>query len=260
MKMFLVIILFFAILATLSPLDSGFNNFLSGFDQRLRALETARQPYQGDWIELDSTVFTSDASNNSKIHINAGSYDPSILFGIGDRIRYKLSGIPIYYYNFISHIDGQVIYLMNGLSATGSGLSFSDVAYSKIPTPNGFAVPVLADYPMVFTFPTSGITDNNSEFLYYMIGSIVVANLKFDVTLTGTPSTVEFESPIALSSIADGNNLSDGGGTRITIGTTGYTLKWNQVTDRFVITPLSGNWASGNHFSQVTFNIYIFGT
>ncbi len=241
-------------MSVLSPLDSGLTELLSGFDQRLRALETARQPYQGDWVELDAGAFSA-TGYDTKITVDQNTYTLDTLFGIGDIIRYKISGVPSYYYKYVVYTEDETIYT-DGMTIG----SFTDFAYSKVLSPTGFVAPVLGTYPMIFTAPPSGITDNGSEFSYTMCGRIITINLTLDITLTGTPSTVEFETPIASDYIADGFRFFDGGGQRIWIGGTQYVVTWNSITDRFIITPVTGNWTATNHASTVTFFIYVYPT
>jgi len=246
-------------MSTPNPVNNELAEWMNGLDQRLKDLERARQPYQGDWVDLDNTAFSGGGTVGNRIAVDTNTYDIDDIFAVGDGIRYKKSGDSSYNYNYIVFKSSPYIYIGSGLSATGgSDQQFDDFGFSKPLGPIGFPVSFLGDFPMVFTLPASGLTDNGSQFYYSMIGSRVYGVLILDITLTGTPAEVRFETPFAKTSITDGgNDLGDNGGTTVYINGSFYRITWDTVGDEFVLAPADGsNWAAGSYFDQFEFPFY----
>jgi len=182
-------------MSELSPLDQGFNNLISGYDTRLRALETSRQPYQGDWIELNPG---SVSQSGGKFYFES---DPANFLSIGDRIRQN--GTTYYVvWTFPPGNDSVGVISETMGSATGTVTKFE---YSKLVAPSGFpgvfVQPLSSDGGGAGTITTflpaptvdPGIT---GSVYFYMIGTQVMANVSIlGLTLSGagTASTIYYD-------------------------------------------------------------------
>jgi hypothetical protein len=178
---------------SLIPVDKSFTNFLKNLDKRSSALERARQPYIGDWYEINTVLFSYYSNNWITVD---SSLDVDIFFQVGDKIRIFQGGNEKFFY--IIYIDGanNRIMLNAGDDFTYINSTLTYFAFSRLANPSGH--PLIFDYStgvqiqtsdgMNVYDDTSDFTGNIKEAKYSMNGSIV--NIWYNLGTTSLRSGV----------------------------------------------------------------------
>ena len=174
-------------MTSLNPLDNRFVETISELQGRIYSLETARQPYLGDWINVTTTDTTLVGTTGI---VTFSEYDPRTKFAIGDRIRLsQTSATPSSYkYFYVISISSSTIKII-GDTLSGDDLEYLD--YSKNVQPVGF--PVDFSYTPTLTLDVvSGdtLTLNSTGTVsssYSIIGNFCFFSLdRSTVNITGT--------------------------------------------------------------------------
>lgn len=197
-------------MGNMNPIDNRLAELLKDYDNRLNAIERSRQPYLGDWIQLNEATYIGD--NNIRNKINVVDTDPRDFLNIGDKIRLKVSPSIYYDYRIVVYLTEDSIFVDSHFPLNST---ITEIFYSKLPGPNGFSGTILGEYPINYT--TAGVTDGNSEFNFFMVGNRVFANLNLDVSLSSVGNEIAFDVPIAKEALLNGLQMDSFGGWKIRI-------------------------------------------
>jgi len=185
------------LMESLNPTDTSLIKYLKKTNNTVHELTTARQSYQGDWIELNQVDVS--IANGDFAHEKVLTFvrDPKEFLNTGDRIRILRVS---YEYFVVCKIDG---YDVHCYGDTTTFPPSSDVSFSKLVSPIG--------WPSSFTFspdiePITGsgatITETFVTHKFIVTGNIVTVygfiNLSIASANTGT---IYIESPIQEGSI-----------------------------------------------------------
>jgi hypothetical protein len=162
-------------MGNLNPINNEFVQELKDIERDIESLERARQPYLGDWINLNVGDATLDGSND---RITFSNIEVEDYFNVGTRIRLsRTSATPSSYdYLVVIEVDTTNNRIeMSGDSISGSTLLYLD--FSNVASPVGF--PTSFSYSPTlsgngFTISDSGTVTAN----YYVIGSICYIEVK----------------------------------------------------------------------------------
>lgn len=199
-----------------NPLNDQLQTRISQLENRLYALETTNQPYQGDWIDLAPDNFAYVGTKN-----RVSTDFPVTNFGLGDKIRIRRdeTGSPIDvvdYFYVVDTTNGDLdLFPSSGGNNISSSTYFSgglfsviDVAYSKLPAPEGFVF--TTDQAINENVYLDGgsvtATPNNIDLTVSINTPIIIVRLdNFSVTAGASWSGFAIDLPIPVSSsIASG--------------------------------------------------------
>lgn len=177
-------------MSDLNPIENELQKDIIDLRSRLRALETARQPYIGDWREL--SVSTISYLTSSTINIT-DTYIVEVLL-IGDKIKLTQT-IDKYFY--VTNISGTVITLFAGDNYSLTNTPITYFANSRLENPSG--------HPIVFsrTIPASEISGSSGTIsgqygsqYTYMRGSYVYVNTEVHFSVDVQDEYILVKHPI----------------------------------------------------------------
>lgn len=199
--------------------NSKFVDYLKNLENRLYAIESARQPYLGDWIELNLVQF----SYSSASQINITGFDPRTRFAIGDRLRITQNSTVKYF--VIYSVSSSSINIYGGTDYTFTSDAITAISFSKFPNPTGW--PVNFTYTPIIT-PIGGVGGGsvspsvNSQFKFSMFGNNIylgvintndlIPNLLFSLSgyTTHGPSEIRISPPIPFTNNTSSTNVTPG--------------------------------------------------
>lgn len=184
----------------LNPLLETLSRSIGDLDRRLKSLERARQPYQGDWIDLNPTDITYISPGVFQIN------NVDILF-IGDKIKLIQSGITKYFYVDYQDVETSIIFTLipNG-TVTFDSSDITSFAYSRVNTPSGF--PAYFDWvPTIGTFGGGSISVTSNKYNFVQNGKLINLLVSFQFNPTSNPSIVTITLPVLANSILNTADL-----------------------------------------------------
>jgi hypothetical protein len=125
-----------------SPVDQDFVKIIKSLEERVRSLETARQPYQGDWIELSPSAFTllstSSGTQTTYGHtILQTSIDYSEILTNGTKLKFYT--LPSFVqYAYVREVTPTTIEVIGDLVTVPMSSVPANIAYSQLGSPTGF--------------------------------------------------------------------------------------------------------------------------
>lgn len=170
--------------------DSEFLQSIASLETRLKALETSKQPYYGDWIPLD----TSNFAYYNASYVTVSNYSMSI-FPIGCRVKYIQGGVTKYSYVFDKF--GSRLWLSKGTinytapDWTVENLPITYFAIGPItPAPSGMG-------GFLYWTPTFSTTPTYQDFKYSLTGSLLTLtmSLYYDTNALSGLSTLTISLP-----------------------------------------------------------------
>lgn len=157
-------------------------NKLADLELRLGAMESARQPYLGDWYSFNPSFF----SYNSSTTINISDVYTQGLLRTGDKIKIIQLGITKYFYVIWANGSLLNVYAGNDYTLTNNPITY--FAYSRLS--------LTLDFPSSFSF-TPTLTASGSMtisggspagFVYFTGSTITVGFIVVAATLGGVAS------------------------------------------------------------------------
>jgi hypothetical protein len=122
--------------ASINPLENDFVLKIKELENRLSAIELARQPYQGDWINLNVGSLAIVGATGV---LTFSDRDPREILSIGDRIRLSQTTATPSSYKYLNVIALSLTTVtLLGDALSGNNLYYIDC--SKISQPVGFPV------------------------------------------------------------------------------------------------------------------------
>ena len=114
----------------LNPLDDTLAYTLNALKQDIDALQRARQPYYGDWIEIGVSSLSYSANNILNTAISYVS-----ILNVGDKVKISQGGSDKYF--FIYKVTSTQIYVNGGTDYTFTNSAFTTFAFSRASNPLG---------------------------------------------------------------------------------------------------------------------------
>jgi hypothetical protein len=173
-----------------NPVDPSFINKVKEIDKRQYEQQTARQPYVGDWFELNDSDYSINTASSGYPNLgilDCSNYDPRTRHTLGDRMRLKQGGA--YAYFFITDMSSNTISVTGDISAVLSATTPTNMAVSKVAAPLGFPSTLTV---RVAVSPSAGTTLSIStlDVEMYMIGSVVRFIKQMSATVSVATSNV----------------------------------------------------------------------
>lgn len=179
-----------------NPVDKEFNDLIIDMKKRLYKLETARQPYFGDWYDFSEPVQYVSANT---LKFTNPAINPATFLQLGDKVKYTQTTVKYAYVHAIQNVVGGTFKVNSGKDYTLAASNPSTFSRGLVPTPSGHPV-LFAFDPLILAL--SGSYTNlspanfeNAKFL--MIGRLL--KLKIDVTfgsMSGGPGVLRATPPI----------------------------------------------------------------
>lgn len=130
----------------LNPVDKEFSDFLKDLSTRLYKLETARQPYFGDWYDFSEPFEYVTVQNGAGFRYGRIRYIDIPLrsvannyFSIGDKIRYKQNA-GTYQYAYVTNITSEYIEIFGGSSYVLQNEDITELGRGLVATPIGHPI------------------------------------------------------------------------------------------------------------------------
>lgn len=118
------------------PNNDALAQMISDLQQRVYALEAARQPYVGDWYDFNPADFTY--SSATVVNVDSSALDLLNLLDSGYKIRMKQTGDPNYRYFYVLYKTATTIILVGGDNYVVANLAITEIAFSTLPDPSGW--------------------------------------------------------------------------------------------------------------------------
>jgi len=205
----------------LNPIDKEYASLIKELQTRLYNMESARQPYLGDWREITETLAYVDSNT---VEYSDATIDARDVFSVGDLVRWKQTGDGDYRYGYIVSASGNEIDIEGGSDYDVANLAITE--FAKGLTKNPIGHPILLNYTPNITALQAGSTYSNvdaSQFeiaQFFMTGPLV--SVRLDVTfgnMAGGTSELSVDFPFdstfityerRVISCTDNNNFATG--------------------------------------------------
>lgn len=137
-QLIIIFLLGVIIMSELNPIENTLQVTISDLQARLKALETVRQPYIADWIELPYNTFKFKELVPDSLAQTIDILDPTVLtrLSVGDRLRYKQGGAYKYGVVVLVGVDG--IDITGGSDYKATNDPFTEMSFSKYAQPVGY--------------------------------------------------------------------------------------------------------------------------